>query len=183
MFAIFQSVVCCAFTCKFLFPNVTVVYMKYGTYKILFQQHFFTQAFETPFLIFLLSQEIIQVEMSWFFLDVCEILVTSAVSHYSFLCLPIASLPVLRLEGQREKWCKNLLVKSDSCIIHEETVPAIKCSGQNFNPQNIPTVLREILPENLNCRLEGFIIITHCIWIDCLNSDKYLRFHLLIWTK
>lgn len=44
IFAIFQSVVSCAFAYRFLFPYVIVAYMKYP-----FSDIFFTQAFETLF--------------------------------------------------------------------------------------------------------------------------------------
>lgn len=120
IFAIFQSVVRCAFACRFLFPYVIVAYMKYP-----FSDIFFTQAFETLFFFLLLmNQGILTFNSSWnilVLLGCMQVLATSAASHYSFLCLPIAFPIVLRLEGKREKWCKKLLVKSDTCIIHGET--------------------------------------------------------------
>lgn len=106
IFAVFQSVVCCAFTCRCLSPYVIVAYIKYY-----FSDNFSHRLLKPIFFFLVMSQEILlTLNSSWnilVLLGCMQVLDTSAASHYSFLCLLFASLPVLKLEGQREKQCKK----------------------------------------------------------------------------
>lgn len=81
IFPIFQSVVCWAFTCGFLFPYVILAYMKCPFGDIFFPQAFKNLGgFVCLFLFFFFCwwvKEFFspsnQVETSWFFLGVCKI--------------------------------------------------------------------------------------------------------------
>lgn len=110
IFAVFQSVVCCAFTYRCLSPYVIVAYIKYY-----FSDNFSHRLLKPIFFFLVMNQEILlTLNSSWnilVLLGCMQVLDTSAASRYSFLCLLFASLLVLKLEGQREKQCKKILVK------------------------------------------------------------------------
>lgn len=130
IFAIFQSVVYRGFLCRSPSPYVIMATMKYPFSDI------FSHRLLKPIFFLVVSQGILHTfKSSWnilVLLGCMQGLAMFAATHYSFLCLHPAFLPILRLEGQGAKCCKRtcfqgFLVKRDPCIIHEETLPAVKC--------------------------------------------------------
>lgn len=141
IFAISQSVVYHGFVCRFPSPIVIMANTKYPFSDI------FSHGLLKPIFFLDTRQGILHTfKWSWnilVLLGCMQALAASAASHYSFSCLHSASLPVLRWERQGTKHCKitcfqGFLVERDACIIHEETLPSVKCMWSDLSSLEEP---------------------------------------------
>lgn len=183
----FQSVVYYAFICRSPASYVIVANIK-CPFSVIFSHRPLR-----PIFFLIMSQGILHTSNShWNILVLAcmQVLAMSAASHYSFVCLHFTFVPVLRLEWQGAKCHKRtcfqgFLVREilhnswgDTSCSKMHVVKPLILRGAPLFLGRFCACLR-VCPSWLN----GFIIITHNIWADWLNSDKYSKLQLLIWAK